>query len=149
MVQDSQQWPWLFRGIRPVNCAGTVRDGMGQARIATRTVVTGLRPCCCCRRWRSRCSAARVNWRAANPPTAAIPAARLSQMAPVASEHSDSILLVLLGTLQRGLRAELWDPAAIRPLMIRIDMIENLVHSLSLVSPFTPTCSGARDFRVI
>lgn len=25
-LRDSERWPWLFGGIRPVNCAGAVRD---------------------------------------------------------------------------------------------------------------------------
>ena len=54
--QDSGGWPWLFDGIRTVNCAGALRDALagftlaamnvpqvlGHTRIAGTPVVTGL-----------------------------------------------------------------------------------------------------------
>jgi high affinity sulfate transporter 1 len=99
--QDGERWPWLFGGIRPVNCAGAVRDALagitlaamnvpqalGYARIAGMPVVTGLYTLLLPLVAFAALGSSRYLVVAADSATAAILAGRLSQIAPVASEH--------------------------------------------------------------
>ena len=99
--QDSERWPWLFGGIRPVTRAGAVRDALagvtlaamnvpqalGYARIAGMPVVTGLYTLLLPLVAFAGLGSSRYLVVAADSATAAIIAGRLSQIAPVASEH--------------------------------------------------------------
>jgi sulfate permease, SulP family len=99
--QDSERWPLLFDGIRPVNSAGALRDALagftlaamnvpqvlGYTRIAGTPVVTGpytlLLPLVAF----AALGSSRYLVVAADSATAAILAGTLSLMAPVASAH--------------------------------------------------------------
>ena len=99
--QDSERGPWLFRGIRPVNRAGAVRDALagftlaamnvpqalGYTRIAGTPVVTGLYTLLLPLVAFATFGSSRYLVVAADSATAAILAGGLSQMAPVASAH--------------------------------------------------------------
>ena len=100
-LQDSERGPWLFRGIRPVNRAGAVRDvlagftlaamnvpqALGYTRIAGTPVVTGLYTLLLPLVAFATLGSSRYLVVAADSATAAILASRLSQMAPIASPH--------------------------------------------------------------
>ena len=99
--QDSERWSWLFGGIRPVTRSGAVRDALagitlaamnvpqalGYARIAGMPVVTGLYTLLLPLVAFAGLGSSRYLVVAADSATAAIIAGRLSQIAPVASEH--------------------------------------------------------------
>lgn len=99
--QDSEGWPWLFGGLRPVTRGGTTRDAlagvtlaamnvpqaMGYARIAGMPVITGLYTLLMPLVAFAGLGSSRYLVVAADSATAAILAGRLSQMAPVASER--------------------------------------------------------------
>ncbi len=98
---DCECGPRLFRGIRPVNRAGAMRDALagftlaamnvpqalGYTRIAGTPVVTGLYTLLLPLVAFAALGSSRYLVVAADSATAAILASRLSQMAPVASEH--------------------------------------------------------------
>ncbi len=100
-LQDSERGPRLFRGVRPVNRAGAMRDvlagftlaamnvpqALGYTRIAGTPVVTGLYTLLLPLVAFAALGSSRYLVVAADSATAAILASRLSQMAPVASEH--------------------------------------------------------------
>jgi len=99
--QDSERWPWLLDGIRPVNSAGALRDALagftlaamnvpqvlGYTRIAGTPVVTGLYTLLLPLVAFAALGSSRDLVVAADSATAAILAGTLSQMAPVASAH--------------------------------------------------------------
>ncbi len=101
VVQDSERQPWFFRGIRPINRAGAVRDALagftlaamnvpqalGYTRIAGTPVVTGLYTLLLPLVAFAALGSSRYLVVAADSATAAILAGQLSQMAPIASEH--------------------------------------------------------------
>jgi len=98
---DRERWPWLPGGIRPINCAGALHDAMagftlaamnmpqvlGYTRIAGTPVVTGLYTLLLPLVAFATFGSSRYLVVAADSATAAILAGKLSQMAPVASEH--------------------------------------------------------------
>ena len=100
-LQDRGRAPRLFRGIRPFNSAAAVRDllagftlaamnvpqALGYTRIAGTPVVTGLYTLLLPLVAFATLGSSRYLVVAADSATAAILAGRLSQMAPVASEH--------------------------------------------------------------
>ena len=100
-LQDRERLPRLFRGVRPVTRAGAVRDALagvtlaamnipqvlGYTRIAGTPVVTGLYTLLLPLVAFAALGSSRYLVVAADSATAAILASRLSQMAPVASEH--------------------------------------------------------------
>ena len=100
-LRESERWPWLLGGIRPVSRAGAVRDALagitlaamnvpqalGYARIAGMPVVTGLYTLLLPLVAFAGLGSSRYLVVAADSATAAILAGRLSQIAPVASEH--------------------------------------------------------------
>jgi sulfate permease, SulP family len=100
-VQDGERSPRLFPGIRPINRAGAARDALagftlaamnvpqalGYTRIAGMPVVTGLYTLLLPLVAFAALGSSRYLVVAADSATAAILAGRLSQMAPVASEH--------------------------------------------------------------
>jgi len=99
--ETSERWPRLFSGIRPVNRAGALRDALagvtlaamnvpqvlGYTRIAGTPVITGLYTLLLPLVAFAAFGSSRYLVVAADSATAAILAGRLSQMAPVASEH--------------------------------------------------------------
>lgn len=99
--QDSERWPWLFGGLRPIARAGAVRDALagatlaamnvpqalGYARIAGMPVITGLYTLLLPLVAFAGLGSSRYLVVAADSATAAILAGRLSQIAPIASEH--------------------------------------------------------------
>lgn len=99
--QDSERWPWLFGGLRPLARAGAVRDALagatlaamnvpqalGYARIAGMPVITGLYTLLLPLVAFAGLGSSRYLVVAADSATAAILAGRLSQIAPIASEH--------------------------------------------------------------
>ena len=99
--QDGERGSQLFRGIRPVNREGALRDALagftlaamnvpqalGYTRIAGTPVVTGLYTLLLPLVAFATFGSSRYLVVAADSATAAILAGRLSQMAPVASEH--------------------------------------------------------------
>ena len=99
--EDSERWPWLFGGIRHINCAGTLRDAvagftlaamnvpqvLGYTRIAGTPVVTGLYTLLLPLVAFAALGSSRDLVVAADSATAAILAGTLSLMAPVASAH--------------------------------------------------------------
>ena len=99
--QDSERWPWLLDGIRPVNSAGALRDALagftlaamnvpqvlGYTRIAGTPVVTGLYTLLLPLVAFAALGSSRDLVVAADSATAAILAGTLSLMAPVASAH--------------------------------------------------------------
>ncbi len=98
---DSERGPWLFGGIRPINCAGALRDALagftlaamnvpqvlGYTRIAGTPVVTGLYTLLLPLVAFAALGSSRYLVVAADSATAAILAGTLSLMAPVASAH--------------------------------------------------------------
>jgi len=100
-LQDSERLPRLFRGVRPITRAGAVRDALagvtlaamnipqvlGYTRIAGTPVVTGLYTLLLPLVAFAVLGSSRYLVVAADSATAAILASRLSQMAPIASEH--------------------------------------------------------------
>jgi high affinity sulfate transporter 1 len=100
-LQDNERGPRLFRGIRPVDLAGAVRDvlagftlastnvpqALGYTRIAGTPVVTGLYTLLLPLVAFATLGSSRCLVVAADSATAAILASQLSQMAPVGSEH--------------------------------------------------------------
>ncbi len=100
-LQDRKGRPWLFRGILPIDRSGATRDALagfalaamnipqvlGYTRIAGTPVVTGLYTLLLPVVAFALLGSSRYLVVAADSATAAILAARLSGMAPVASEH--------------------------------------------------------------
>ncbi|HTW88732.1 MAG TPA: SulP family inorganic anion transporter [Candidatus Binataceae bacterium] len=97
----SHRWPWLFSGVRPVARAGVGRDvlagitlaamsvpqALGYARIAGMPVVTGLYTLLLPLTAFATLGSSRYLVVAADSATAAILAGKLSQIAPIGSEH--------------------------------------------------------------
>jgi MFS superfamily sulfate permease-like transporter len=119
--QDGERGSQLFRGIRPVNREGALRDALagftlaamnvpqalGYTRIAGTPVVTGLYTLLLPLVAFATFGSSRYLVVAADSATAAILAGRLSQMAPVASEHYVA-LAGMVALLTAGLLLLAW-----------------------------------------
>jgi high affinity sulfate transporter 1 len=119
--QDGERGSQLFRGIRPVNREGALRDALagftlaamnvpqalGYTRIAGMPVVTGLYTLLLPLVAFATFGSSRYLVVAADSATAAILAGRLSQMAPVASEHYVA-LAGMVALLTAGLLLLAW-----------------------------------------
>ena len=119
--QDGERGSQLFRGIRPVNREGALRDALagvtlaamnvpqalGYTRIAGTPVVTGLYTLLLPLVAFATFGSSRYLVVAADSATAAILAGKLSQMAPVASEHYVA-LAGMVALLTAGLLLLAW-----------------------------------------